>query len=243
MSESDEENRTTGDGDELLRRIPMQVTETEESITFEKRDWNWGSARQQLGEFIAGIVAEEIHKAQFHSSPSGLEPVRCGRFSVDTAALNKEFGNGARPLVRPIVVALLRNYRRLRDAHDFHPAGGSPSSLQGLALGNIQAVAEEIALRIFPGYRISAEQEKEWEAKLQAKEKATRKKVPIPKDMRKAVFERDGFACIQCGSKWELAADHIHPESKGGATILSNMQTLCKSCNSKKHAKMPTQPA
>ncbi len=37
-------------------------------------------------------------------------------------------------------------------------------------------------------------------------------KPSIPKHLRKAVFERDGFRCLKCGSQWELCADHIHPE-------------------------------
>ena len=35
----------------------------------------------------------------------------------------------------------------------------------------------------------------------------------------------------------DLCADHIVPESKGGITALENLQTRCRSCNSKKGAK------
>jgi len=63
------------------------------------------------------------------------------------------------------------------------------------------------------------------------------KKVPIPEELRWEVFERDGFKCVKCDSRRFLRADHIIAESKGGLTVLSNLQTLCRSCNSKKGAK------
>lgn len=58
----------------------------------------------------------------------------------------------------------------------------------------------------------------------------------IPEALRAAVFERDGHACKKCQSKERLEADHITPESKGGATTLDNLQTLCHDCNMSKGA-------
>ena len=59
-------------------------------------------------------------------------------------------------------------------------------------------------------------------------------KKPIPPDIRWQVWERDNFTCQDCGSRKKLEVDHIYPESKGGVLELSNLQTLCKSCNSRK---------
>ncbi len=59
----------------------------------------------------------------------------------------------------------------------------------------------------------------------------------VNKDLRKLVFERDNYACQICGSKEELTIDHIIPFSKGGSNNPDNLQTLCKTCNIKKHAK------
>lgn len=56
----------------------------------------------------------------------------------------------------------------------------------------------------------------------------------IPPGLRKQVFERDAYRCQLCDSWEDLAIDHIHPESKGGPTSLENLQTLCRSCNSRK---------
>lgn len=61
-------------------------------------------------------------------------------------------------------------------------------------------------------------------------------KTPIPEELRWRVFERDAFKCKHCGSQRFLRADHIAAESKGGPTTLENLQTLCRSCNSKKGA-------
>lgn len=63
-------------------------------------------------------------------------------------------------------------------------------------------------------------------------------------DLRFRVFLRDGFKCVICGqgplSKKgiELHCDHIRPWSRGGRTIVRNLQTLCEACNLKKSSKM-----
>jgi 5-methylcytosine-specific restriction endonuclease McrA len=56
----------------------------------------------------------------------------------------------------------------------------------------------------------------------------------IPDDLRRAVLERDGNACLACGAVEYLACDHVVPVSKGGPTELGNLQTLCRACNSRK---------
>lgn len=53
-----------------------------------------------------------------------------------------------------------------------------------------------------------------------------------------ALVERDGCLCQHCHSVENLTVDHIIPVSRGGKNYLSNLQILCKSCNSKKGAKI-----
>jgi hypothetical protein len=55
---------------------------------------------------------------------------------------------------------------------------------------------------------------------------------------RVAVYARDNGACVYCAITENLSIDHIHPWSKGGAHEMNNFQTLCRSCNSKKGARV-----
>jgi len=57
---------------------------------------------------------------------------------------------------------------------------------------------------------------------------------PIPREVRRAVFERDGGRCVQCGSTFDLQYDHILPVALGGATTVENLQLLCADCNREK---------
>ena len=57
---------------------------------------------------------------------------------------------------------------------------------------------------------------------------------PITRDMRRAVFERDGGKCVQCGGTFDLQYDHIIPVALGGATSVENLQLLCSQCNLEK---------
>lgn len=55
--------------------------------------------------------------------------------------------------------------------------------------------------------------------------------------LRFKVMARDHFKCCKCGKSPAtdpsvvLHIDHIYPYSKGGETIMENLQTLCSDCN------------
>lgn len=81
------------------------------------------------------------------------------------------------------------------------------------------------------------------------------KKSGVPGSVRRAVFKRDNYTCLECkvvGSEIRhprgafgypttiagiyLSIDHIIAKSKGGGHGEQNLRTLCTRCNSKKGA-------
>jgi 5-methylcytosine-specific restriction endonuclease McrA len=66
---------------------------------------------------------------------------------------------------------------------------------------------------------------------MRAEEAGKPTRVPIPSELRRAVFERDGGRCVECGSNFDLQYDHVLPVALGGATTVKNLQLLCADCN------------
>ena len=58
---------------------------------------------------------------------------------------------------------------------------------------------------------------------------------PFPKEIKEQIFERDNYRCVVCGNGkqngYEIHADHITPQAKGGKSTLENGQTLCSEHN------------
>ncbi len=54
---------------------------------------------------------------------------------------------------------------------------------------------------------------------------------------RANIYSRDGYRCQYCGCRLparELTYDHVHPRSRGGKTVWSNIVTCCSPCNRRK---------
>jgi len=60
------------------------------------------------------------------------------------------------------------------------------------------------------------------------------KRQSIPMSVRRTVYERDGYKCVECGVLTGLSLDHVVPVSSGGDNSLGNLRTLCLTCNLKK---------
>lgn len=56
-------------------------------------------------------------------------------------------------------------------------------------------------------------------------------------NVRNYIIEKLGASCLNCGSEEDITLDHIIPVSKGGLNTLSNLQPLCRPCNSTKGTK------
>ena len=67
---------------------------------------------------------------------------------------------------------------------------------------------------------------------------APRRRPPVARTVRQAVFERDGGRCVACGSRFDIQYDHVIPVALGGATTVENLQILCASCNREKGASL-----
>jgi 5-methylcytosine-specific restriction endonuclease McrA len=50
-----------------------------------------------------------------------------------------------------------------------------------------------------------------------------RRRSAIPRDIKRAVFERDDGHCADCGSKFDIQYDHIIPFSLGGSSTVANL--------------------
>ncbi|BBD58181.1 hypothetical protein NIES2109_09520 [Nostoc sp. HK-01] len=65
-------------------------------------------------------------------------------------------------------------------------------------------------------------------------------RIRIPPEVRQYVFQRDKYQCQSCGKTAEetnLTIDHIIPLAQGGQNDISNLHTLCLTCNQAKSDK------
>lgn len=58
----------------------------------------------------------------------------------------------------------------------------------------------------------------------------------------KFLFRRDKNLCLYCGGTFATSAlsrDHVHPISKGGRDVWTNVVTSCRRCNNRKADRLP----
>lgn len=82
------------------------------------------------------------------------------------------------------------------------------------------------------------------DSKLSIEALAKEQRALMTAKLRMQIKERDHYTCCQCGNSVYdepnllLEIDHIIPISKGGLTVMDNLQTLCWKCNRSKGAKI-----
>ena len=60
----------------------------------------------------------------------------------------------------------------------------------------------------------------------------------VPNSIRKAIYQRDGYACALCGDPRHLAIHHVLPRGSGGGNSPFNLITLCRVCHGAVHGTM-----
>ena len=76
------------------------------------------------------------------------------------------------------------------------------------------------------------------------KPKGIKERSKMTNSLRYKIMRRDNFTCVLCGATGKddiLVVDHINPVSKGGKTEVSNLRTLCQTCNSGKKDRIEPQ--
>ena len=63
---------------------------------------------------------------------------------------------------------------------------------------------------------------------------------PTPAAIREAVFKRDGYRCVLCGSRNHLRGHHLTSRADGGETTIEGIVTVCLTCHSLGHAGLIT---
>jgi hypothetical protein len=77
----------------------------------------------------------------------------------------------------------------------------------------------------------------EKDSPLKAPKRESRGPRDIPLALRYYVLKRDDFRCVVCGASPAITrgvvlhVDHVHPWSKGGATVADNLRSTCQACN------------
>lgn len=86
----------------------------------------------------------------------------------------------------------------------------------------------------------------EWRKKDQERARAYRNRLKqvvgrtyVPRDLSDEVYERDGYACIYCGSSEKLVIGRVVPFTRGGDDHPENLAPACRKCHARKVGRLP----
>lgn len=65
---------------------------------------------------------------------------------------------------------------------------------------------------------------------------------PIPEDVKRLVYERDGARCLSCGSYELIQYNRVVPWAMGGRNEPQNIRLLCAGCNRRERVLDPRRP-
>lgn len=104
---------------------------------------------------------------------------------------------------------------------------------------NGQYTAQDVRAVVLKHQRQNRQRVEQARAVVALEEDPTKhRRMPIPEDVRRYVFQRDRGQCQRCGSRELLQFDHIIPVALGGSSEPENLQLLCASCNREKSASL-----
>ncbi len=96
----------------------------------------------------------------------------------------------------------------------------------------------EVLQQMIEAGEASPEEHAEFKSRLRRFKQAVRRRKPIPREMRAAIWEMTNGRCFYCG-RWTnpyetLEIDHIRPKSRGGTDDIDNLVPSCTTCNKSK---------
>ena len=122
--------------------------------------------------------------------------------------------------------------RRAREIEERHRAETRQRKIEEARRARIESAKKEQLQRELE--RKLQRQKRQNEAASRKEFSAEQRRLMTP-SLRYKVLQRDNFRCVLCGASASdgvvLHVDHIYPVSKGGKTELSNLRTLCETCN------------
>ena len=134
------------------------------------------------------------------------------------------------------------HFRTLRDAQSREPVPVLEDGARVYWLFEDRCYWEDEALTAADVLALVREKERRRARQLErahagmAASAAAPRREAIPRQVRLAVFERDGGRCVECDSAFDIQYDHVIPVAMGGATTVENLQILCADCNRRKGA-------